>query len=108
MLCPPYITGFHPGYKVWGCFFVDWIESPEWLPDALDTLVIPDTQKKVIRAVVSSHQFPDQMADQQDQKGKGMVFLLHGSPGTGKTLTAEVGKLRGSCRPLRRLGVDDR
>jgi len=24
------------------------------------------------------------------QKGKGLIFLLHGSPGTGKTLTAEL------------------
>jgi SpoVK/Ycf46/Vps4 family AAA+-type ATPase len=42
--------------------------------------------------LVSSHRFPDpeNIRDQGELKGKGLVILLHGAPGSGKTLTAET------------------
>jgi ATP-dependent 26S proteasome regulatory subunit len=39
---------------------------------------------------VTSHRYPEDVRNQTEQKGKGLVILLHGSPGSGKTLTAET------------------
>lgn len=44
----------------------------------------------MLEALVSSHSFPVNARDQPEQKGKGLVILLHGTPGSGKTLTAET------------------
>ena len=47
-------------------------------------MILNPTPKKVIKSLVSSHEFPDTAArDQQELKGKGLVMLLHGTPGTG-------------------------
>ncbi|KAG8702332.1 hypothetical protein FRC09_004798 [Ceratobasidium sp. 395] len=59
---------------------------------AFDQLVLKQDYKKMIRALVETH------AGQEDGlakdliagKGGGMVMVLHGKPGTGKTLTAEA------------------
>ncbi|KAG8703778.1 hypothetical protein FRC09_003955 [Ceratobasidium sp. 395] len=59
---------------------------------AFDQLVLKRDYKKMIRALVETH------AGQEDGlakdliagKGGGMVMVLHGKPGTGKTLTAEA------------------
>ncbi|KAF8252031.1 hypothetical protein K440DRAFT_646973 [Wilcoxina mikolae CBS 423.85] len=84
ILCPPYVHGFFPRMKQWARFFVDEIEPPSWNTKAFDkNLILPDTQKKVIRSLVGSHQFPaDDARNQNESKGKGLVILLHGSPGT--------------------------
>lgn len=57
--------------------------------EALEKLILPGNQKQVIHSLVHVHagnllQFDEVIAG----KGKGMVFLLHGESGTGKTLTA--------------------
>jgi hypothetical protein len=87
------VAGYYPSLKTWGRFFIDHITDPEWAPNALDALILPDAPKKVISSLVSSHKFPERTVDQQELKGKGLVCLLHGTPGSGKTLTAEVGWL---------------
>lgn len=56
----------------------------------MDELILPTTQKKVLQALVGSHLFPAQARDEWGLKGKGLVILLHGTPGSGKTLTAET------------------
>jgi len=56
----------------------------------MDELILPATQKKVLQALVGSHLFPAQARDEWGLKGKGLVILLHGTPGSGKTLTAET------------------
>jgi hypothetical protein len=84
MLCPPWVHGFSPSLKQWCKFYIDQIEDANWKPNAFDSLILPDEPKRVIRCLVSSHQYPeDGVRDQQDLKGKGLVILLHGSPGTG-------------------------
>lgn len=60
-----------------------------WDTEIIDNLVIPEDQKDFIRALVESHLnsgFDDIVRD----KGKGLVGLLSGPPGVGKTLTAEA------------------
>lgn len=54
----------------------------------MNGLILPNTQKRILRALVHSHVFPEQARDEWGLKGKGLIILLHGTPGTGKTLTA--------------------
>jgi hypothetical protein len=88
LLCPPYVYGFNLDMKEWCKFFVDSLQYFEWTKNAMDALILPDAQRRLIRSLVSSHQFPDQARDEAHLKGKGLIMLLHGSPGSGKTLTA--------------------
>ncbi|KAF8244609.1 P-loop containing nucleoside triphosphate hydrolase protein [Wilcoxina mikolae CBS 423.85] len=91
-LCPPYIYGYDPNGKVWGRFFIDQITEARWKGDAFESLILHSARKHVIRSLVNSHRFPEpeKVRDQGELKGKGLVILLHGAPGSGKTLTAET------------------
>lgn len=99
LLCPPYAVGYSLSRKEWCRFFVDRLNNVEWKPNIWDSLILSRTQKTVLQALVTSHSFPDNARDQPEQKGKGLVILLHGSPGSGKTLTAETAA-EGSQRAL--------
>ncbi|KAI1751527.1 P-loop containing nucleoside triphosphate hydrolase protein [Xylaria castorea] len=88
-LCPPYVIGYSCSRKTWCRFFVLSIREATWRADPFADVVLPSNQKDLIRALVSSHNFPDDTHNQIEQKGKGLVCLLHGPPGSGKTLTAE-------------------
>ena len=90
LLCPPHVFGFCLETKMWCKFFIDYIRPATWVPDALDSLVLPTHRKLVIQSLVSSHHYPIAARDEARAKGKGLVFLLHGVPGSGKTLTAEL------------------
>lgn len=90
LLCPPYTYAYSVAHKRWCRPLLKQIADVKWDPDAWDTLILPDKQRQVLRALVTSHRFPDNARDQVQQKGKGLVILLHGSPGSGKTLTAET------------------
>jgi hypothetical protein len=93
-LCPSYVYGFSFEKKEWCKFFVDCLSEINWKKDALDSLILPAPQKRLLQGLVTGHKFPDQARDQTGLKGKGLVVLLHGAPGSGKTLTAG-----GNCCP---------
>ncbi|RCI09995.1 hypothetical protein L249_8674 [Ophiocordyceps polyrhachis-furcata BCC 54312] len=64
--------------------------------NAFDRLVLPDGHKEVVKALVTQHfrnkEASDKSKEQSDLirgKGKGVIMLLHGAPGVGKTTTAE-------------------
>ncbi|KAK8135727.1 P-loop containing nucleoside triphosphate hydrolase protein [Apiospora sp. TS-2023a] len=82
--------GYSLSKKCWCQFYVDSIGEVAWQPDAWDKLILGNKEKLVLRSLVTSHQYSDQARDQMLQKGKGLVMLLHGTPGSGKTLTAET------------------
>lgn len=65
------------------------IHPIKWNPMAFERLVLDDTRKQLIRALVDVHTSVKKMDDIIAGKGNGLIVLLHGSPGTGKTLTAE-------------------
>ncbi|KAJ5951315.1 uncharacterized protein N7479_009728 [Penicillium vulpinum] len=74
--------------------------------DAFDDLVLPPRHRKIVRALVKTHawktpeanntsssQLPGMLVKREFDvvkgKGKGLIILLHGVPGVGKTSTAE-------------------
>lgn len=62
----------------------------KWNNDAFDNLVLPGGYKKLILAFANSQRQSKQTFDDVIAgKGKGIVMLLNGPPGVGKTLTAE-------------------
>ncbi|RPA81870.1 hypothetical protein BJ508DRAFT_326094 [Ascobolus immersus RN42] len=92
MLLPFSIYGFDPSSKSWCQFNIDLITAPIFGTNAFDRIILPTAPKSVIKALASSHEWPQiGSRDIQAAKGKGLVLLLHGAPGTGKTLTAESG-----------------
>ncbi|XDG06949.1 hypothetical protein ABKA04_006564 [Annulohypoxylon sp. FPYF3050] len=90
MHCPPFTLGYSLGRKQWCRFFVDCVSDVKWNPNAWDSLMLQEKEKHLLRALISSHAYSKKPRDSMQQKGKGLVILLHGSPGSGKTLTAET------------------
>lgn len=84
----PYIFGFSFTTKQWGRFLVENIADIKFQDAAFDQLVLADDKKTLIRSLVtnSAAGFTDIISG----KGGGCIFLLHGEPGVGKTLTAEA------------------
>ncbi|CAI7676605.1 unnamed protein product [Penicillium pancosmium] len=91
LIASPVVLGFAFSEKLWLEFTISGISDIEWNVDAFDSLVLPNNQKSIVKALVESHTFhaAENIDDVIQGKGKGLVAVLHGPPGTGKTLTAE-------------------
>ncbi|KAI1612952.1 AAA family ATPase [Exophiala viscosa] len=90
LLAVPYVRGYALKPKIWLWFYVDQIEPIKFAENAFTSLVIPSQEKQLIRAFVQSQvKFKDDFDDVIAGKGRGMIMLLAGPPGVGKTLTAE-------------------
>ncbi|PYH48889.1 ATP-binding protein [Aspergillus saccharolyticus JOP 1030-1] len=91
LIASPVVLGFAFSEKLWLEFSISGISEIEWNEDAFSSLVLPDNQKSIVKALVESHTFraAQNIDDVIQGKGKGLVAVLHGPPGTGKTLTAE-------------------
>ncbi|OBT88249.1 hypothetical protein VE02_02773 [Pseudogymnoascus sp. 03VT05] len=79
--------------KVWAFFLVDEVKEIKWAENSVATLKLDENFKKPIYSLVHVHSKPSRVYEQFDDviagKGKGLIFLLTGPPGLGKTLTAE-------------------
>lgn len=69
-------------------------DSPDGKDPGFEDLVIPEEYKRIVKSLVKSHALgllnsKSQQVDLIRGKGKGLVILLHGVPGVGKTSTAE-------------------
>jgi ATP-dependent 26S proteasome regulatory subunit len=49
---------------------------------------LEERTKKLVKALIEVRISAERMEDVIEGKGNGLIMLLHGSPGTGKTLTA--------------------
>ncbi|KAJ5835546.1 ATPase AAA-type core [Penicillium robsamsonii] len=106
MLMPPRVTGFNLRRKKWFDLSVDRISHVEWNKDAFESLAIDSKSRGLIEALVTNYVEPEYSADLIAGKGNGLILLLHGGPGTGKTLTAEsVAEI--AERPLYRVTCGD-
>lgn len=91
----PLVTGFSFAAKCWGAATVSGLSDIFFNAEAFKRLVLPASRKNLIAALVGSYRADDTLGgvhstDVMAGKGEGTIFLLHGPPGCGKTLTAEA------------------
>lgn len=114
-MCWPTLPGFSFRTHRWGQLFVEQITDIIFDEQAFTQLVLPAEKKAMIAALVEDHRIDlanrnkrenavlststetkevrkknQQFVDLITGKGGGCIFLLHGPPGVGKTLTAEA------------------
>ncbi|KAA6410582.1 MAG: hypothetical protein FRX48_06004 [Lasallia pustulata] len=118
MICPPRVLGYVIERKMWAQLQVDEVKDVknENASDTFDNkLQLEDDTKDIIKNLVTSHEQGKEekngkrtkgIQDFVQGKGDGLVILLHGPPGVGKTLTAESVALRAN-KPLFAVGVTD-
>lgn len=86
----PMVRGYSLKNKRWMEFFIDSVTEVKFNDQAFDSLVLPQDQKELILAFAQSQvKYKDTFDDIISGKGKGIIMLLSGGPGIGKTLTAE-------------------
>ncbi|RPA86473.1 hypothetical protein BJ508DRAFT_134217 [Ascobolus immersus RN42] len=93
------VFGFILRNRKWAKFHIDdLINLDRYNPkEGYARLVLPPGHKRTVRALVEQH-FDAKESKFQDEhqidivkgKGKGLIILLHGAPGVGKTSTAET------------------
>lgn len=86
----PMVRGYSLKNKRWMEFFIDDVAEVKFNDEAFESLVLPQDQKELILAFAQSQvKYKDAFDDIISGKGKGIIMLLSGGPGIGKTLTAE-------------------
>lgn len=90
------VRGYAFGNKDFVEFFAKDLRAIEWNAQCFDQLVLDAGTKRTVQALVSVHSTPPRGAGSAGKfddivkgKGQGVVCVLHGPPGVGKTLTAE-------------------
>lgn len=88
------VRGFAFTHKRFLELFVDNLSPIDWNTKCFDQLVLDPAPKRTVQALVSMHaRRSNNEAGAFDDivkgKGQGLVMVLHGPPGVGKTLTAE-------------------
>lgn len=94
LMSSPMVRGFSFNEKQFLEFFIDKLSPIEWNTRCFEQLVLPSSQKEMVQALVAEHtqRSADPNAAFDDivkGKGLGLILVLHGPPGVGKTLTAE-------------------
>jgi hypothetical protein len=89
----PLVNLMVPVFDLWGgqmvAAYVGDVTQHVWRDDAVEKLVLPEAQKRVLELAVG----PDSAGfggDFVDDKTPGNILLCKGEPGIGKTLTAEA------------------
>ena len=90
LLLPRTINGFNMQNKKWEELEVARISEVSWNKEAFESLVVEPTTKTLIKALVMQQLEKEKGTDLIAGKGQGLIVLLHGGPGTGKTFTAET------------------
>ncbi|KAI0062759.1 P-loop containing nucleoside triphosphate hydrolase protein [Artomyces pyxidatus] len=92
VICTPILLGFAFDRKSWGAFAMSRLHEVTWNDNAFRALVLGDKQKALIHGLVRQHGSASGSGfdDIIQGKGRGLVGLLSGTPGCGKTLTAEA------------------
>lgn len=88
-LCPPTVFGYSFVTKKWGRLLTDNFRDIVWNSYAFEHLVLSEQKKELVQSLL----FADRrtmITDVISGKAGGSTIILHGKPGTGKTLTAEA------------------
>ncbi|KAK3361879.1 hypothetical protein B0T24DRAFT_670835 [Lasiosphaeria ovina] len=89
LIFPSTLVAYNLREKKWQDLRVDRIQDVAWNKEAFEHLVVDQETKDLIHALVTSKLQTEQSTDLIKGKGNGLIILLHGGPGTGKTFTAE-------------------
>ncbi|WPH01277.1 Hypothetical protein R9X50_00411500 [Acrodontium crateriforme] len=90
MLCTSTVRGYALKEKIWLYFFTNSVNEIVFNEGAFESLVLPSNQKELILGFTSTqYGYRNQFDDVIEGKGRGIILLLCGPPGVGKTLTAE-------------------
>ncbi|OJI86042.1 hypothetical protein ASPTUDRAFT_38784 [Aspergillus tubingensis CBS 134.48] len=107
MLLPPRVYGYVLLSRAWYPLDIDLITKINAIggdqPDPFDDIVLPENHRDIVRALVKTHarargtlgstttanSIVKREFDIVKGKGRGLIILLHGAPGVGKTSTAE-------------------
>jgi hypothetical protein len=87
--CAPTVLGYSFVSKKWGRLQVDQFTKISWSQNAFDHLVLSERNKTLIQSLVFADR-SGMISDVVSCKAGGSTVMLHGKPGTGKTLTAEA------------------
>lgn len=107
LLCNTCVRGYSLTLKRWGEFEVNNVSEIVWNDGAFPNLMLPSGYKDLILSFVEGKAAKNGTFDDIiEGKGLGLIMLLAGNPGTGKTLTAEAvaDKIR---RPLYALSAGE-
>nr|RBQ95649.1 hypothetical protein FVER53263_12415 [Fusarium verticillioides] len=86
---PNSIVAYNLRSKKWIDLEVDKIREVSWNKKSFNHLVVDAETKELVHALVTNQIARENATDIIDRKGNGLIILLHGGPGTGKTFTAE-------------------
>ncbi|KAI8717281.1 AAA domain-containing protein [Fusarium sp. LHS14.1] len=104
------VSGFSLKDKLWFQFFVEDIQLIDWHAEAYSDFVFDEQKKELVLSLVLNHNMNNStsraMQDVIVDKGKGLIVMLSGPSGTGKTLMAEA-IADHLHRPLYRLEAKD-
>lgn len=89
LICSHEVPGYSLVTKRWYNFDVSKIKDIQPSSNAFERLVLPQETKDLVCSLVDTKAGGDETFDDLiEGKGRGIVFLLHGPPGVGKTFTA--------------------
>lgn len=93
LIATPIVRGYTLKDKRWLEFYIDSVKDITWDMRAFDSLVLPHEQQNLKQLILAFAKAQSENADGFDDiikgKGRGVIMLLSGPPGVGKTLTAE-------------------
>ncbi|KAI8666899.1 ATPase-AAA-core domain-containing protein [Fusarium sp. Ph1] len=100
LLSPPRMPAYGLKSKQWGWVLIENLTPVEASEVPFRSLQADPSTKSLVRSLVVGHQnggLDNDFDDVVRNKAKGLVMMLHGKPGIGKTLTAEsIAELNGS------------
>ena len=86
----PFIPIFNLGCgKLWGMTYYDNLSEIVYKENIFDDIVMDKDKKNIIRKLIQNYDYKINN-NIIEGKGQNLIFLLHGPPGVGKTLTAEA------------------
>lgn len=101
LLLPNKVYGFVLRSRRWHFLNIDSLRTLERHSDGFESLILPPGVARLVESLVKTHDpqnmpsFSSSKCEREHQvdlvggKGKGLIILLHGAPGVGKTSTAE-------------------
>lgn len=86
-MCYPFVNGFSFATKEWGEMYVDQLTDVQFDDKAFDYLVLDESVKQMVKALVVNSE--GTFTDIIQKKSGGTIICLNGRPGVGKTLCSE-------------------